>query len=75
MDVQFLWLQEKTQSREIVLQKVGSTSNLGDLMTKYVDALTIRRLVGYMSMVFTAGRSEAAPRLQVGGSHTQRTSG
>ena len=63
MDVQLLWLQERVQSGELRLEKVWGHENVADLMTKYVDAATILRLVGMVNMSFVDGRSEIAPRL------------
>jgi hypothetical protein len=61
LDVTDLWCQEKARSGEVSLHKVLGTENPADVMTKYVDAKTLNKMVGLMNMRYLEGRSEIAP--------------
>ena len=50
IDVQYLWLQEKVQARQLDLQKVLGSENPADILTKYVEARIIGEMLDRMAM-------------------------
>ena len=47
----FLWVQDETREKRLVILKVGTKDNFADLLTKPVTAETMNRLLGAMGFV------------------------
>ena len=58
--VQYLWIQEKVDKKEIQLGKVHTHKNIADLMTKHLKTEDWSRLMAEMGLNITPGRAEAS---------------
>ena len=56
----FLWVQDLVTRGVIALKKVHTKENLADLLTKPVDASTIRHLMHKMNLQFQTGNARNA---------------
>ena len=56
-----LWVQEKVQTCEIELQKIGTLEHLADAMTKYLAADQIKKHMCFTNQEMRAGRHEIMP--------------
>ena len=63
MDVQYLWLQQAASEGRLSLTKVPGTANPADLMTKYLSAEAISRIMGQLGMHWECGRNEQVDRI------------
>jgi len=61
MDVQYFWLQEKLGNKEYHLNKVLGTLNPSDIMTKYLDEMTMVGHLVRLHVRHAEGRSAVAP--------------
>ena len=61
MEVHYLWAQERIAYKDFVLKKVCGKHNPADLLTKYLNAETIKRYANVFGLVFLTGRADAAP--------------
>jgi len=61
MDVQYFWLQEKLGNKEYHLNKVLGTLNPSDIMTKYLDEMTVVGHLVRLHVRHAEGRSTVAP--------------
>ena len=62
IEVSQLWLQDKVNKGEIMVEKVDGTKNLADALTKHVDGEMYRVHVEGMGIEFKEGRHELAPK-------------
>jgi hypothetical protein len=65
ISVQYLWLQGRIHSGDIVLQKVSTEKNLADLFTKPLTRPRVAYLLRGLGYVYADGRAEKAPWLEV----------
>ena len=63
IDTCYLWLQEKVANREVYLHKVGTDSNIADLMTKRLEAVRHESLVKAIGLEAKDGRHSLAPQV------------
>ena len=61
--VQYLWLQERVRSKELMVNKVAGPDNPADLMTKYLPAADMEKHLEFLAIDRRLNRAEAAPRL------------
>ena len=61
LDVTDLWCQEQVRLGTVSLHKVLGTENPADIMTKYIDAATLNKMLGLMNLRRMEGRAECAP--------------
>ena len=61
IDTNYLWIQEKSASKELNFGKVWGKVNPSDLMTKYLSGPEIDSHMSRISQEFRAGRAETAP--------------
>jgi len=66
INVRYLWLQEKVRSKELDVLKVAGVENPADLMTKNLDAETMKKHVSRLGFYVEDGRAESAPKLRPG---------
>ena len=59
--VHLLWLQQKTNTGEIIMKKVAGTLNPADILTKHVPQDTLHRHLHAACLSFPSGRAAAAP--------------
>ena len=57
-----LWVQEKLRAGEFTLHKHPGPENPGDLLTKHLDASSIRGHCRRAGMSFLDGRADSAPK-------------
>ena len=65
MDTKYLWLQQRVQTRELVVSKIHGLVNGADLMTKGLDGVTMKKHCESMGLHFAEGRHETAPQLAI----------
>ena len=58
--VQYLWLQERVQEKDLKIVKVGTSLNIADLMTKHLKKEDRERLMKLMNMRIETGRAESS---------------
>ena len=63
LDVEDLWIQGLVRDGTIELVKVPGAENPADILTKYVAADLLNKMLGKIGMRFMEGRSAAAPEL------------
>ena len=56
-----LWIQQRVKSKEIVISKVGSNENPGDVFTKTLSAEQTKYLLNKLGFEFMQGRATVAP--------------
>ena len=61
LDVTDLWCQEQVRIGAVTLHKVLGSENPADIMTKYVDAATIVKMMKHMNLHPMEGRAAIAP--------------
>ena len=66
VEVHQLWIQDKVQSKEICVEKVGGKSNLADGLTKFVDGNDLAIQVDDIGLENKTGRHTEAPRMAEG---------
>ena len=66
IDVCYLWLQEKTNNKDIYIHKVPGERNPADMMTKYLPANRMGELMEYMAIKYDDGRHQLAPKMATG---------
>ena len=63
IEVHYLWIQERIAKNHLKLLKVWGHENPADLLTKHLDAKTIRRYLQLFGIEVLEGRSAEAPEL------------
>ena len=63
IEVAELWVQDAQKQLEFELRKVKGEDNVSDMCTKYVEGVTLDRLVGLTWLEWRAGRAGLAPTL------------
>ena len=61
--VQTLWVQDKLRSGDFGLEKIDGTLNMSDILTKHVDANTLKRHLASLGFMAMYGRADTAPTL------------
>ena len=61
LDCTDLWVQDKIRSGKITLQKILSTENPADVLTKYVDRKTLENALPKLGLSVKSGRPASAP--------------
>ena len=59
----YLWVQEKAATKELLYGKVPGVDNMADLMTKYLGKAETVKHLGSMGAYLVQGRAESAPQL------------
>ena len=57
-----LWIEEKVQSKSVILQKVPGEHNPADMLTKCVDRGMLEKALAFMGLVKMSGRAKTAPK-------------
>ena len=63
LDVEDLWVQAKVREKKVDLVKVKGSENPADILTKYVTAEMLGRMLQKINLKFLDGRSPIAPEL------------
>ena len=63
LDVEDLWVQQKIRDRSVDLVQVLGTENPADILTKYVAADLLNKMLQNIGMVYLDGRAPAARKL------------
>ena len=63
LDVEDLWVQAKVREKHVDLVKVKGSENPADILTKYVTAEILSRMLQKINLKFLDGRSPIAPEL------------
>ena len=66
VEVQQLWIQDKVQSKEICVEKVGGKNNLADGLTKFADGTDLATHVNGIGIENRTGRHSEAPGMASG---------
>ena len=61
IDVHYLWVQERVKSGDVALHKVRGDINPADLLTKYLTAPNIHKLMEQYNFRYEDGRSNVTP--------------
>lgn len=61
---QYLWIQREVNAKQVRIDKVKTTDNPADVLTKYLSADVIWKHLDTMSVVLEDTRAKTAPRLQ-----------
>ena len=62
-----LWIQEKLEDGDLLMEKVGTEWNPADLLTKGLGREKLERFVSMISQKFESGRADASLKLKVHG--------
>jgi hypothetical protein len=60
VSTRYLWLQERVARREVHIEKVHTSVNRADVLTKPTAAPRASQLIGDMGIVFRTGRAQSA---------------
>ena len=63
MAVHYLWVQERVAQGDLKLSKVWGKENPADLLTKYLDAESIKKCMHIFGLTYFEGRSAVAPQV------------
>ena len=63
LDTSLLWIQSKVRDGELMVGKILGADNPADILTKHVDAATLRKHLESIGMEYESGRAESAPEL------------
>ena len=63
LDTSLLWIQAKVREGEISVGKILGTDNPADVLTKHVDAASMKKHLATMGLEYEDGRAESAPEL------------
>ena len=63
LDVEELWVQSKVRGGHVDLVKVKDVDNPADILTKYVSADILSRMLEILDLKYLDGRSPIAPEL------------
>ena len=66
LDVTDLWCQEQVRLGKVSLHKVLGSENPADIMTKYTDSATLKKMLGIMNLRPMEGRAACAPAVSAG---------
>ena len=58
-----LWIQDHLRNNDFVLNKVKGPDNPADVLTKFVDKVTLEKHIDNMSLASLEGRAESAPMI------------
>ena len=61
IDVSQLWLQDRVNKGEIVIEKVSTRDNLADALTKHVDSGILAKHMSCVGLVIRQSRHELMP--------------
>ena len=61
IDVSQLWLQDRVNMGEIVIEKVSTRDNLADALTKHVDSGILAKHMSCVGLVIRQSRHELMP--------------
>ena len=56
-----LWIQDQVRGKKIELLKVLGTENPADVLTKYVNRVSMEKALKFLNLVPTEGRPACAP--------------
>ena len=59
----YMWLQQKTYKKEVLVEKVDGEKNYADLQTKHLAERRMVMLLNKMGYYYQDGRSYAAPKV------------
>ena len=65
ISVQYLWMQDKVTSGDIILRKIRGEDNRSDMMTKHLGMERLENLLRTMSTRFESGTSKAALKAMI----------
>ena len=65
ISVQYLWMQDKVTSGDIILRKIRGEDNRSDMMTKHLGRERLENLLRMMSTRLESGASKAAPKAMI----------
>ena len=60
IETQYLWLQEKVAKQNLAMHKVHGTNNPADMLTKAVNAETLKRHLEFSGLGVATGRAGGA---------------
>ena len=63
IDTHFLWVQDRVHRGDFVVSKVWGKENPADLLTKFLDAESMKKCLKLFGIEFLTGRSAGAPQL------------
>ena len=63
IDTHFLWVQQRVQRGDFIVSKVWGKENPADLLTKFLDAETIKKHMNLFGLMYLTGRAAEAPQL------------
>ena len=63
INVQYLWLQDRTRNGDLEVQKVAGAENPADLLTKHLAVESMLKHMAALNMEFPSGRARLAPTL------------
>ena len=58
-----LWIQDHLRTNGFLLNRVKGPDNPADVLTKFVDKVTLDKHIGTMPMASLEGRAESAPMI------------
>ena len=62
VQTRYLWVQERVQRKEVVIDAVGTHHNMSDICTKTLPADVVQRHMSAMGQIYKEGRSQAAKK-------------
>ena len=62
VQTRYLWVQERVQRKEVVIDAVGTHHNVSDMCTKTLPADVVQRHMSAMGQLYKEGRSQAAKK-------------
>ena len=63
IDMYYMWVQQRIARGDFVLDKVDGSVNCADMMTKYLNADRLYKLMLLHNLHYQAGRAELCPAL------------
>ena len=64
INVQYLWIQEKVQEKQLTIKKIGTNDNPADLLTKFLKQELIEKHLKTIGCWTGTSRAKSAPQLQ-----------
>ena len=61
IDIHMLWLQERVQSGDIIIKKIGGEDNISDALTKHVDIALMHKHLSSTGQCILSGRHTLMP--------------
>ena len=69
LDTQSLWIQDALRDKRMDLGKVKGTENPSDAMTKFLDGVSLTKMLSLLNCVFLEGRASSTPALAKDAAH------